>query len=289
MWAGTYQNRPRLPGGALHGANSTVDRWARAIGGTAAHEGGHTYGLSHNTDTRPGEDAFGRHLMPAGSDVNQEQRAGYRRHFSDDEFSTLAANVGLSIQTMHNWDLVNPNSQTAHRFRLTFLSPQSSPVMSWSYGGPLSPWSDPDAVRRRDAEVQRDDLQPLPAHLVGGQGLERRTGRPGAGRREFHVGATFSGVDFNQPDPIIITKSELLDDDGDPLPLKPRLPGYDVGNARQRRRSFELASSTRAPTTCGSTTSWCGSCRGCCRSTRWSAGGDSAIRSASRSAVGRGR
>ena len=26
---------------------------------------------------------------------------------------------------MHNWDLVNPNAQTAHRFRLTFLSPQA--------------------------------------------------------------------------------------------------------------------------------------------------------------------
>ena len=81
--------------------------------------------------------------MPAGSDVNSEQRAGYRRHFSDTEFSTLASNVGLSIQTMHNWDLVNPNSTTAHRFRLTFLSTQPSMLMSWDYGGTLSPWIDP--------------------------------------------------------------------------------------------------------------------------------------------------
>ena len=143
VWAGTYQNSAGFPGGALEGPNSTVNRWARAIGGTAAHEGGHTYGLAHNTTTLTGEDDFSRHLMPAGSDVTQEERAGYRRHFSDTEFSTLASNVGLSIQTMHNWDLVNPNSQTGHQFRMTFLSPQDSPVLSWSYGGSRTPWINP--------------------------------------------------------------------------------------------------------------------------------------------------
>ena len=240
VWSGTYQNTAGFPGGALEGANSTVNRWGRAIGGTAAHEGGHTYGLSHNTTTLPGEDAFGRHLMPAGSDVSQEERAGYRRHFSDTEFSTLASNVGLSIQTMHNWDLVNPNSQTGHQFRMTFLSPQSSPVMSWSYGGPRTPWINPTVSTYgtqtfKGTTYNRFRIRWSAADPWSG-GPDGQV--PGGG--EFHVGATFSGISFNQPDPIIITNSELLDADGDPLPLKPRLPGYDVGTVDSENGSYEI-------------------------------------------------
>src|SRR6202035_5172923 len=47
VWAGTYQTMLGGAGGQLNGANSTLERWAFAIGGTAAHEGGHTYGLIH--------------------------------------------------------------------------------------------------------------------------------------------------------------------------------------------------------------------------------------------------
>ena len=231
VWGGRYQNDgSTAPGGALEGANNTAQRGANAIGGTAAHEAGHTYGLSHENDLATGEDTpLGRHIRPAGSDVNSEQRAGYRRHFSDESFSILAGNVGLSIQTMHNWDLVNPNSQTGHQFRLTFLSPQESPIMSWSYGGPLSPWSTP--------ALTDDGTQTFKGTTYNRFKLTWSTDKswsggsagqvPGGG--EFHIGATFSGIDFNQPDPIIITNSELLDASGDPLPLKPRLPGYDAG------------------------------------------------------------
>src|SRR4051812_43411931 len=48
VWGATYQGLYGGPGLALNGANSTVERWAKALGGTAAHEGGHNYGLSHN-------------------------------------------------------------------------------------------------------------------------------------------------------------------------------------------------------------------------------------------------
>jgi hypothetical protein len=240
VWAGTYQNTAGFPGGALEGSNSTVNRWARSIGGTAAHEGGHTYGLSHNTDTDPGEDDFTRHLMPAGSNLDAEHRAGYRRHFSNGEFATLASNVGLSIQTMHNWDLVNPNSQTGHQFRLTFLSPQDDPVMSWSYGGPLSPWSTPALS---DAGTQSFNGTTYNRFRLTWSTDKSWSGGPDGqvpGGGEFHIGATFSGVDFNQPDPIIITNSELLDASGDPLPLKPRLPGYDVGTLDRDDGGFSI-------------------------------------------------
>jgi hypothetical protein len=229
VWAGRYQATSGAPGGPLNGASSTTQRWANAIGGTAAHEGGHTYGLEHSTTLRAGEDPVANHIMPAGSAVNDEQRACCRRHFSDEDFSLLASNVGLSIQTMHNWDLVNPNSQTAHRFRLTFLTPQDSPIMSWAYGGSLNPWNSPSLSANGTQTFKGTTYNRF--RLTWSSGKSWSGGSPGevVGGGEFHVGATFSGVDFNQPDPIIITNSELLDDSGDPLPLKPRLPGYDAG------------------------------------------------------------
>jgi hypothetical protein len=241
VWAGTYQNSAGFPGGALEGASSTTVRWGNAIGGTTAHEAGHTYGLVHNTTVLPGEDAFGRHLMPAGSDVTQEQRAGYRRHFSDTEFSTLAANIGLSIQTMHNWDLVNPNSATGHRFRLTFLSTQPSMLMTWSYGGSRTPWINPTVSSFGTQAFKGTTYN---RYRLTWQTADPWSGGPAGevpGGGEFHVGATFSGVDFNQPDPIIITNSELLDDSGDPLPLKPRLPGYDAGTIDMDDGAFVMA------------------------------------------------
>jgi hypothetical protein len=241
VWAGTYQVSAGFVGGALEGANSTVNRWGRAIGGTAAHEAGHSYGLVHNTTTLPGEDAFGRHLMPAGSDVTQEQRAGYRRHFSDTEFSTLAGNVGLSIQTMHNWDLVNPNAAVGHRFRLTFLSTQPAIAMSWAYDGSLSPWVNPTVSAPLGTQVfkgttyNRYQITWSTGHAWSGGSSGQVPGGGG-----FHVGATFSGVDFNQPDPIIITNSELLNASGDRLALKPRLPGYDTGTLDSDDGSFDV-------------------------------------------------
>src|SRR5206468_5291086 len=59
-WAGTYQGLYGGAGGALNGANSTLDRWARSIGGTASHEAGHNFGLSHadGLTLAPGEDAL---------------------------------------------------------------------------------------------------------------------------------------------------------------------------------------------------------------------------------------
>jgi hypothetical protein len=205
-----------------------------------AHEGGHTYGLVHNTTTLTGEDSFTRHLMPAGSAVSQEQRAAYRRHFSDTEFSVLAANVGLSIQTMHNWDLVNPNSTAARRFRLTFLSPQSSPILSWVYENSQSPWVDPVVTSFGTQTFKGTTYNRYRLTWSTGQSWNGgASGQVPAGG-DFHVGATFSGVNFNQPDPIIITDSELLDNSGDPLPLKPRLPGYDQGSIDADDGSFSI-------------------------------------------------
>jgi hypothetical protein len=232
VWAGSYQNCAGGTGGALNGTNSTLQRWARSIGGTVAHEGGHNYGMSHADGLvlATGEDALVRHLMAQGSNYSYEDRAGYRRHFSNREYSLLASNVGLSIQTMWNWDLVNPNAQTAFRLRMSFLSVQPSLILSWSYSGDRSPWINPavtgpsGTTTFKGTTYNRYQIEWSTAQAwTGGSSGQV----PGGGN--FHVGATFSSINFSDPDAIIITDVVLLDNAGNPLALHPRLPGYDAG------------------------------------------------------------
>ncbi|MDQ3741503.1 MAG: hypothetical protein M3389_11245, partial [Actinomycetota bacterium] len=243
VWAGRFQGFSGGAGGALNGANSTLQRWANSIGGTAAHEAGHNYGLTHTEGALvgTGEDAFTRHIMPAGPTVTAEHRAAYRRHFNDANFATLAGNVGLSIQTMHNWDLENPNAEAGHQFRLTFLSPQDAPIMSWAYTGPRSPWTTPTLSGPLGTQTFKGTTYNR-FQLTWSTGQSWLGPTPGQvpGGGEFHVGATFSGVDFDQPDPIIITRSELLDANGTPLALQPRLPAYDAGDTDAADGSFDI-------------------------------------------------
>ena len=257
VWAGTYTvceggrgpNFPPEPGmcsmtGALTGANSTLTRWAQAIGGSAAHEAGHTYGLAHTDDDppndpggqpgpgpAPGEDAFNFHLMPAGYDLTGPDRTDFRRHFSDRDYGILATNVGLSVETMHNWDLVNPNAQQAASLAIDFLSQLSPISISWSYGGPSSPWINPTVSGPSGTVVFKGQTY-TKYRITWSTGNPAWTNpSPGvlAGGAEFHIGTTFTGVDFNQPDPIIITDVTLLDASSSPLALHPRLPSYDAG------------------------------------------------------------
>jgi hypothetical protein len=243
VWAGSYQEKAGGAGGALNGANSTLTRWAASIGGTAAHEAGHLYGLSHGNGStvKPGEDALTRHIMPQGSLLTDEQRAGYRRHFNDTEFSILASNVGLSIQTMHNWDLTNPNNVAARQLQMEFLSTQASVVLSWSYGAALSPWINPTVSSSLGTQVFKGTTYNR-FRITWSTGHSWANGSPGevpAGG-DFHIGATFSGVDFNTPDPIIITRITLLDASANPLTLAPRLPGYDAGTLDASDGSFRV-------------------------------------------------
>jgi hypothetical protein len=263
VWAGTYttcEGGTGAPGncsmtGALTGANATLDRWAQAIGGTAAHEAGHTYGLAHTDDDPPddaggqpgppplpGEDSFHRHLMPAGYNLTGEDRAGFRRHFSDRTYSLLAANVGLSIETMHNWDFQNPNAEEAHSLAIDFLSTLPTVTISWTYMGSLSPWINPVVTGPLGTSVFRGTTYNRyritwsvgnPAWLTAAPGV-----LPGGA--ECHIGATFTGVDFNQPDPIIIQNVTLFDAGSNPLTLHPRLPMYDAGTIDSANDTFAV-------------------------------------------------
>jgi hypothetical protein len=251
VWAGEYTACEGGNGGtgcsmtgSLTGANATLDRWAQAIGGTAAHEAGHTYGLAHTNDDSAadpcgqagpgplaGEDSLHRHLMPAGCNLTGNDRATYRRHFSDITFGLLARDVGLSIQTMHNWDLVNPNAAAGHSLRIDFLSPLPAVNVAWTWTGSSSAWISPAVSGPSGTSVFKGTTYNRYRITWSVGNPAWTTAAPGVvpGGAEFHIGATFTGVDFNQPDPIIIQNVTLLDGSSNPLTLHPRLPMYDTG------------------------------------------------------------
>jgi len=231
-WGGTYQSSAGAAGGALNGGNSTLDRWAESIGGTAAHEAGHTFGLSHadGANMKSGEGAVGTSIMPQGSLITDEQRACCRRRFNDVTFSLLASNVGLSIQTMHNWNFTNPNPTTATKLQIEFLSKQSTMLMTWAYGGALSPWSTPVVSGPSGTQtLQGTTYNVFRITWSSAKAWSGGTAGQVPGGIEFHVGATFSGVDFNTPNPILVSKVTLFDASNNPLTLSPRMIGYDAG------------------------------------------------------------
>jgi len=257
VWAGTYTVCEGGLGptfatggcsttGALSGSNATLQRWGQAIGGSAAHEAGHTYGLAHSDDDPPidpckpsqagppptlGEDAFNKHLMPAGCNLTGPDRAGYRRHFSNRGYGILAKNVGLSIATMHNWELLNPNAEQGVGLAIDFLSQLPSISIAWTYSGAQSPWLTPTVSSALGTAMFKDVTYNKFRITWSAGNPAWNNPSPGivGGGAVFHVGTTFTGVDFNQPDPIIIQDVTLLDASSQPLPLHPRLPSYDAG------------------------------------------------------------
>lgn len=243
VWAGTYQASAGGAGGALSGANSTTERWAFSIGGTAAHEAGHTYGLSHadGETVKPGEDSLHHHIMPRGALLTNEDRAGSRRHFDDTSFGILAANVGLSIETLHNWDFTNPNDVDAKQLQMEVLSTHPTLILSSFWNGPRSPWINPVVSGPVGTTVFKGSTYNR-FQLTWSTGKVWSNGPSGTvpPAERFHIGASFSGVDINQPDPIIITKVSLLDAGGTPLTLSPRMFGYDAGTLDSADGSFNL-------------------------------------------------
>jgi hypothetical protein len=249
VWGGSYADEAGGPGGELNGANSTLTRWATAIGGTAAHEAGHTYSLAHSDDVtpRPGEDVYSRHVMPAGGTLSLAQRVGFRRHFSDVTFGLLAANAGLSVQTVHNWDYTNPNSVDARQLRMEILSTQAALTLGWFYNGLRSPWINPTVtplagtVTFKGTTYNRFNITWSTGQAWSNNEVApfEPSGVVGPGKN-FHIGAEFVGVDFNTPDPIIVRDVTLLDGSGTALTLHPRMVGYDAGNLDARDGVFRL-------------------------------------------------
>jgi hypothetical protein len=240
VFGGQYQVSAGGAGGALNGADSTLERWAFSIGGTTAHEAGHSYGLAHSggqylapTEDSlilgAGETAVPLHIMPSGTYVNSEQRAGYRRHFNDRNFGILAANVGLSVSTVHNWDFVNPNAAPASKLTIDVLSTKLSLQISDPYTGAASPWGPPSVSGAVPATFNG-----LPYNKFEVTWSAPKSWNAGAdgkvpGGAMFHVGTGFTGTDFSTTDPVILSKVRLFGPAGNLLPLAPRMFGYDAG------------------------------------------------------------
>ncbi|HEY0156195.1 MAG TPA: hypothetical protein VGF28_02790 [Thermoanaerobaculia bacterium] len=245
VWADSYGDV--ATGGELSGSNATLQRWANGIGGTASHEGGHTYGLAHSNDItpRPGEDADTRHIMRAGVTVGT--RVGGRRHFSDTGFGLLAANVGLAVQTVHNWDFTNPNSVDARELRMEILSTQASLTLGWAYNGLRSPWLNPViSTLAGTVTFKGTTYNRFQVRWSSGQAWSNTEAAPFepsgtvGPAKNFHIGATFVGVDFNTPDPVIVRNVTLHDASGTALPLHPRMVAYDAGALDAFDGSFDV-------------------------------------------------
>lgn len=253
VWGATYQGLFGGAGGALNGANSTLERWAKSLGGTAAHEGGHNYGLSHG-DGLPlaaGEDPLVHHIMASGSHYSGEDRAGYRRHFSDHEYSILAGNVGLSVQTVWNWDFQNPNAQTAVKLQMDILATQTPLIVSGPYNGPESPWINPtvgsslgtqvfQGVTYNHYQVTWSTGHAWDGHVPSGPGPSPGVSGQVAGGASFHIGTGFSGVNYNLPNPVIITNVTLFDASNNALALHPRNVAFDSGVLDGADGTFKL-------------------------------------------------
>lgn len=244
LWSDSFGECTIAEGGtafnaAFSGMNSTLQRWATGIGETAAHEAAHNYGTGHgHSAPRAGsaEDAQNNHIMATGSTgLTGEIRASRDRHFSDTEYEILAHNVGLNIKTLHNWDFVNPNDTSANGMRIKLLSNASSLTVGWFYSGTRSPWTNPTVTNTGTTQsfqgttykVYDLDFTTAKSWDGGADGVVN------AGA-EFHTGASFS-----EADPVIVFRVQLLSA-GNPLPLAPRLPGYDVGTADLATGDFSL-------------------------------------------------
>jgi hypothetical protein len=93
-------------------------------------------------------------------------------------------------------------------------------MLSWSYGGNLSPWTTPvvsgpiGVTTFRGVVYNRFQV----TWSTGQSWANGPSGTVPAGIN-FHVGAAFSGVDFGTPDPVIVAKVNLLDGSSNPLTL----------------------------------------------------------------------
>ncbi|MCL2914514.1 hypothetical protein L2725_12130 [Shewanella corallii] len=227
---------------ALSGTNSTLGRWAYAIGGTTSHEAGHNYGLAHgNSSALPGETPTNSHILATGSTGLTCGGRVVDRHFSDTSYSILGHNVGLNSMTLHNWDFVNPNGAPAHAMKIKILSSSSSLNMNWVYLWTMAPWDTPTISGPLGTQTyQGTSYNVFELHYStpkswsgGADGVVP----PGS---IFHLGATF---DEN----VIVVDTQLFDSSNNLMTLAPRIPSYDVGDINVSNGNFEIALSNLEP------------------------------------------
>lgn len=219
--------------GPLQNANSTLLRWARTIGNTAAHEAAHNYGAQHGfAPPQPGtsEDSSIHHLMSAGLDLGAtltdrgHNRANQVRHFSDTNLEVLAHDIGLNTKMVSNWDFTNPNDVPATRLTMRVLTLLPSLQIATVFDGGLSPWAAPSLTLLPNS-VMFQGKPHFDWELQWEVDKSWDNGPPGEvpPGRAFHVGVGLDGPH--------VLRSVVLGDDAGPLALQPRMVGYSSGSS----------------------------------------------------------
>jgi hypothetical protein len=249
VWAASFDDAYGGAGGALNGTNSTLERWARAIGSTTSHEVAHNYGVTHcAAGPLTGEDGPTNHIMNTGNVAGQGcsytdtvdgfDRAGNRRHFSDQGYEVLAHNIGLNIMTVYNWDFINPNAENAHELEITLLSSASSLSLSTWWNGSRSPWRDPtiSSVCSNCETFQGTSYNKFVLDFSVDKSWTGGADGVVPGGAEFHIGAGFAESDL-----VIVWDTKLKDASGSDLTLHPRMAGFDRGAADLSSGDFAMA------------------------------------------------
>jgi hypothetical protein len=213
------------------GKDRSLEQWANFIGGTAAHEAAHNFGLSHqdgHETARPHEDSWPNHLMKEGNDYSYDERAN-TRHFSDFETSALARNVGLAIDTMWTWSLSNPNEEPATKLHMELLSAEPALILSWAFEGDSSPWIKPTLSGPNGERILKGNTYKV--YQIEWSMTNDRWESPGQvpQRKRFQVGATFSSAGKASPVTVIISDVTLLDQNNQTLQKHPHWMGFDAG------------------------------------------------------------
>jgi len=212
----------------LTGANSTAERWATGIANIAMHETSHNYGSTHS-DAIPvsGEDVPENHFIadPALG-ATPATIVDRLNHHSDTSYEKLGHDLGLTIQTLHNWDFVNPNAQDADAMTIRVLSKAGALTIGWFYGGTLSPWTDPTVTKQNfQLTFQSSAYNVFDVKFAAAKSWSGGANGVVPGGELFHLGATFL-----EDEDVIVFETTLHDGNSN-LPLRPRLFGYDAGTA----------------------------------------------------------
>ncbi len=255
VWAGSFEAAYAGSGGPLNGSDSTLERWATAIASTTSHEVAHNYGVTHcEAGSLDGEDDPPNHIMNTGSVAGQgcsytetidgDDRAGIRRHFSDQSYQVLAHNVGLNIMSVYNWDFMNPNAEDAHELEITLLSEASSLSLSTWWNGSRSPWRDPTISNVcNDCEsFQGESYNKFVLEFSVDKSWTGGADGVVPGGAEFHIGAGFAESDL-----VIVYDTKLKDSGGADLTLHPRMAGFNRGAADLASGDFAMAMFNPAP------------------------------------------
>ena len=245
--------------------NATVERWADVLGRVVSHEAAHNYGVRHcEALPRLAGENYADHIMATGVPLESEcstecsspaptgcttgslecpDRIG-PAFFSDTSYGVLARNVGLCIKTVHNWDFVNKNVDSARYLEIDVLTEPavSTLTVSWVYTGSQSPWAAP-VVTAAGTTIFRGSS--YNRHRIRWETPKSWSGGPDGlvpTDQLFHV-----GVAFNSPGPVIVVDTKLRDSSNAELAYHPRMFGYDTGSVFGGPCLFDVTFSNPTP------------------------------------------